>query len=141
VRQREEALAGFPVPRPSEPEPLIHSSTLRYLNVHWAIDPPAPPEVGRLASVKTRARARAAQFVCGLFARYMQEERDFFAHNVRMQNAFARNYDELAQHLTELAEAAKAEAQRLADRDEFLHGLLETRLEALEERLEARTSQ
>lgn len=141
VRQREEALAGFPIPRPTEAEPLIHSSTLRYLNVHWAIDPPAPPPAGRLASVRARARARAARFVCDLLTRYMQDERDFFAHTVRMQNSLAANYDELAHHLTQLAEAVKAEAQRLADRDEFLHGLLETRLDALEPRPEARPTQ
>jgi len=119
------------------PEALALDGQLAYLNQHWAFaTSPATPASSRAR----RTRERVARLLA-FPSRYFAEEREFLAHTVRFANEVARRTDDLAAADTRLRRDLRAEARRLADRDQTLHDLLEARVAALEARvaeLEAR---
>jgi hypothetical protein len=112
-------------------ERLQHLWELRYLNHHWDFELPDPSEVAK-PTVKGRAKAILARFVVHFLAKYFSDQREFYAHVVRVSNAMARSHDALAQDIVTLAQTLRDEVQRLSDRDAMLHALVEERLERLE---------
>jgi hypothetical protein len=133
VRRREEVAAKTAVPYLPVHEQLIHNESLRHLNLHWAgrfPDPDNPTVTGRL---KRRARQRLARFVVGLFTDYLEGERQFNAHVVRVANSLTGAHDRMAGEVRELADAIRTESRRLTDEYDTLHRLLEARVAALEE--------
>jgi len=53
------------------------------------------------------------------------------AHLLALLNAMAERHDQLAAEVRLLREAMKAEAERLAERDDTLHRLVESRFESI----------
>ncbi|MDQ3756384.1 MAG: hypothetical protein M3394_00820 [Actinomycetota bacterium] len=112
-------------------ERLQHLWELRHLNHHWDFDAPDPGQFGG-PTVKGRAKGAIGRFVVHLFAKYFDDQREFYAHVVRVANALARSHDALADDLATLTRMLRDETQRLADRDAMFHALVEERLERME---------
>ena len=133
VRRREDVASKTTVPELPVHEPLMHHESLRYLNLHWAgkfPDPDNPSVGGRL---KHRARRRLARFVVGLFADYLESERQFNSHVARVSNSLSGGHDRIASEVRQLADAVRTESLRLTDEFDTLHRLLESRVADLEE--------
>lgn len=130
-------IEGTPVlaalPEYESPE---HDSDLRYLNAHWLIDPAqekGSDDSGRNA--KTRAKDRLAGTVFAVLDRYFEQERNFFAHGVRVSNFLAGWSGRLAREVRTVADALNDESHRLRDRQDVLHRRLEDRIVELEARV------
>lgn len=133
VRRREDVASKTTVPYLPVHEQLMHHESLRYINVHWAgrsPDPDVPTVGGRL---KRRARQRLARMVVGLFADYLESERQFNSHVVRVSNSLSGGHDRIASEVRQLADAVRTESLRLTEEFDTLHRLLESRVAALEE--------
>jgi hypothetical protein len=132
VRLRERVETATTLPDLPVHEQLTHQEALRYLNMYWDVKPvglSTPP--GR--SLKHRAKRRAAAFVLSLFGEFLEGEREFRAHVVRVSNSLATGHDRVSTEVRELAEGVRSESRRLIDEINLLHRLLEERVEALEQ--------
>lgn len=114
-------------------ESTADSATLRALNVIWDIPIPEAPALTS-SSLKARARHRAATFILGLLRPYFEEEKHFRARAVQMLNALSSNDDAIADEVRQVAVALRVESQRLVERADLMHELLEARLDTLERR-------
>ena len=112
-------------------ERLQHLWELRHLNHHWDFEAPDPAQFGG-PTAKGRAKAALGRFIVHFFAKYFADQREFYAHVVRVSNALARSHDALADDIATLARTLRDESQRLADRDAMFHALVEERLERIE---------
>ena len=124
-----------PLPDYESPE---HDADLRYLNAHWLIDPVGDhPAEGAEWNARARAKDRLAGTVFSILDRYFEQEREFFAHGVRVSNFLAGWSGRLAREIRTVAEALNDESHRLRDRQDVLHRRLEDRIAELERRLAA----
>jgi hypothetical protein len=129
-------LDGEPVlPDLPDYESPEHDGDLRYVNSHWSIDP-AYEGPARGGEWKVRAKERLSGSVFGVLDRYFEQERDFFAHGVRVQNKLAGWCSRLAREVRTVAQALNDESNRLVERQDVLHRRMEDRVAALEARLE-----
>jgi hypothetical protein len=82
-------------------------------------------------------RARAARFVVGAFGRYLDDEQEFLAHLVRLQNTMTVHIDRLSGEVRQLEALLQAESEHLRAADTTLHADLEDRIRALEDEMAA----
>lgn len=132
IRMREEVRSKTTVPELPVHEQLMHSEPLRYMNVHWEGRFLDPEQNASGRGLKRRIRRRLARFVVGLFADYLEGERQFKSNVVRVSNAAAQGHDRLASEVRQVAEAVRTESFRLVEEFDTLHRLLESRIAALE---------
>lgn len=130
VKERARAEDLTEVPTLPQRDSTADSATLRTLNMIWDISPPEPPPP--VATMKGRARHRAATFVLGLVRPYFEQEQQFRARTVQMMNTLSANDDAVSDEVRQLATALRIESQRLSERADLLHGLLENRIAAVE---------
>jgi hypothetical protein len=115
-------------------EPLLHDEERRYINAHWAFGR-TPAEVkssGTMRSLKKRAKSRAGYFVMRVLERYFDEDQEFRAHLVRLQNTLTVEHDRLSLEVRDVHEALRAEVDRLWQAYAAMHAGLEDRVRALE---------
>jgi hypothetical protein len=130
---REEVRSKTTVPELPVHEQFVHSEALRYINLYWEGRFPDAGQGSSGRGLKRRARRRLARFVIGLFADYMEGERQFNTNVVRVSNSLAHGHDRIASEVRQVAEAVRTESLRLTDEFDTLHRLLESRVAALEE--------
>lgn len=131
VKRREQVEELTEVASLPSRDSTAESATLRTLNVIWDIPlPEAPPLTS--SSLKGRARHRAATFVLGLLRPYFEEEQQFRARAVQMLNTLSSSDDAIADEVRQVASALRIESQRLVERADLMHELLEARLDTLE---------
>lgn len=112
-----------------EVEPLAQNRERWYLNQHWAVDR-APASVVSSARFKRQLKNRAAQFIVGVLERHFEEEQEFRAHLVRLQNTLTVECDRLSLEVRQVHEALRRELERLWQ----AHAALEDRVASLERR-------
>lgn len=113
---------------------LTHDEDRRYLNDHWTFDR-APSQVqssGFLRGVKRQAKRRAGQFVVRVLDRYFDEDQEFRAHLVRLQNKLTDEHDRTRTEIRELYAAFNSDMDRLWQAYAAMHAALEERVAALE---------
>jgi hypothetical protein len=120
---------------------LVEDDERLYINSRYVLDR-APSqggeEVGRpLSRPMGRLRRRAAQFVVQVLERYLDDEREFLSHLVRLQNMITVHIDRLSGEVRQLEAVLRAESDRLRAADTALHASLEDRLDALENEIAA----
>lgn len=135
VKGREQVEELTEVPTLPHRDSTAASATLRTLNMIWDIAPPEPPAPSS-SSLKGRARHRAATFILSLLQRYFVDEQQFRARTVQMLNTLSANDDAVSDEIRELAMALRLESQRLSERTDLLHRLMENRVAALEGKVE-----
>lgn len=112
--------------------PMLADENLDWLHRHWAV--PNDLAGAHLPAAKSSAKAAARHFVAravfSTLRRYLDEERELFAHLVRMADDLARRSDTLSLRLEELESATR---RSLWSTQEEL-----TRLQRRFEELEAR---
>jgi len=109
---------------------LQHGHILRHLNANWQFD--LAPFVGGSTGIRRRVKQRVARTVVSFLQEYFQEERDFMAHLVRLQNELAARSDESAAEVRQVVQSLRAVVTMLSERDDRLHALAEARLEQLQ---------
>lgn len=116
---------------------LINDSERHYLNSRYVLRrSPRGSEGGeRWLRVNGALRLRAAQFVLRVLERYFDDEQEFLAHLVRLQNTVTANIDRLSAEVRQLESLLQAESERLGAADAILHARLEERINALEEQV------
>jgi hypothetical protein len=113
---------------------LLHDEERRYINAHWAFAR-TPSEVnssGMMRSLKRRAKARAGHFVMSVLERYFDEDQEFRAHLVRLQNTLTVEHDRLSVEVREVHESLRTQVDRLWQAYAAMHTALEERVRALE---------
>ena len=113
---------------------LLYDEERRYINAHWAFAR-TPSEVtssGAMRTLKKVAKARAGHFVMKVLERYFDEDQEFRAHLVRLQNTLTVEHDRLSLEVRDVHEALRAEVDRLWQASAAMHAALEDRVRALE---------
>lgn len=113
---------------------LLHDEERRYINAHWAFAR-TPAEVmssGSMRTLKKRAKARAGRFVMKVLERYFDEDEEFRAHLVRLQNTLTVEHDRLSIEVRDVHEALRTEVDRLWQAYSAMHAALEDRVRSLE---------
>lgn len=107
----------------------------RYLNSRCVLrrDPVKPGGRG----VLSRAKGRAASFVIRSLDRYLDDEEEFLAHLVRLQNKLTVEHDRLVDEVVAIRQSVAEETERIAAATRHLHAAVEERLAVLERRVEA----
>lgn len=115
--------------------PMLADENLDWLHRHWAVpnDLAAAGLPPARSSGQAAARHVAARAVFSTLRRYLDEERELFAHLVRLGDDLARRADTLALRLEELESATRRSLW--STQEEVTR--LERRLEELEARLAA----
>jgi hypothetical protein len=113
---------------------LLHDEERRYINAHWAFTrtPAEVPSSGTMRSLKRRAKARAGHFVVKVLERYFDEDQEFRAHLVRLQNTLTVEHDRLSVEVRDVREALRSEVDRLWQAYAAMHSAIEDRVRALE---------
>jgi hypothetical protein len=111
-------------------ERLVEDGERRYVNSRYVLA--RTPRLESEGGVKRRVRARAAQFVVHVLGGYFEDEQEFLAHLVRLQNTITTHIDRLSEEVRELHSVLQAESGRLRAADISLHARLEDRVRALE---------
>lgn len=112
---------------------LVEDGERHYVNSRYVLD--RTPFGGKDAGpgrVKGKLRRRAAHFVVGSLGSYFDDEQEFLAHLVRLQNTITRHIDRLSEEVRRLETMLQAEAVALRTADTTLHTRLENRIQALE---------
>jgi hypothetical protein len=124
-----------PLREPPSFRQLNHDFERHYINAHCLLDRQASevPSVRPLATLKQRAKRRAAAFTMAVLERYFNSEEDFLSHLIRFQNNIAEGHDQLAHEVTSFHQASRAEFERLRERIALLQDSLEQRIGALEQ--------
>lgn len=130
VRGREQMEDLTEVPTLPPRDSTAENATLRTLNVIWDFPLPQAPAAG--ASLKGRAKRRAATFVIELLRPYFEEDQHFRARTVQMLNTLSHHEDGVADEVRQVAIALRLESQRLSERFDLLHRLSENRIADLE---------
>jgi hypothetical protein len=113
---------------------LLQDEERRYINAHCVFSR-RPSEVksgGMLRTLKKRTKARAGHFVVKVLDRYFDEEQEFRAHLVRLQNTLTVEHDRLSVEVRETHAALRSEVDRLWQAYAAMHSALEDRVRALE---------
>jgi hypothetical protein len=116
-------------------ELLLHDEERRYVNAHCVFSR-TPSEVhggGALRPLKARAKARAGQFVMQVLQRYFDEDEEFRAHMVRLQNTVTVEHDRLSAEVRQVHRALRTEVDRLWQAYAAMHTAMEERVRALED--------
>jgi hypothetical protein len=113
---------------------LVENLERHYVNSRYVLTRSPLDGSGRLRSVKGKLRGRAARFVTGILGGYFDDEQEFLAHLVRLQNTMAIHIDRLSEEVRRLEALLQAESERLRAADVALHGRLEDRIQALEDK-------
>ena len=131
VKAQEQVQDLTDVPTLPSRDSTADNATLRTLNVIWDVPAPQPPPA--TSSLKGKARHRAATFILNLLRPYFDDQQQFRARTVQMLNTLSLNDDAVTDEIRQLATALRLESQRLTDRAELLHRLLENRVASLED--------
>jgi hypothetical protein len=113
---------------------LLHDEERRYINAHCVFDR-TPAEVtsgGMMRMLKKRTKARAGHFVMKVLERYFDDDQEFRAHLVRLQNTLTVEHDRLSAEVRAVHEALRSEVDRLWQAYAAMHSALEDRVRALE---------
>ena len=113
---------------------LLHDEERRYINAHWAFSraPSAVDCSGTMRGLKKRAKARAGHFVMKVLARYFDEDEEFRAHMVRLQNTLTVEHDRVSVEVRDVHDTLRSEVDRLWQAYAAMHAALEDRVRALE---------
>jgi hypothetical protein len=118
-------------------ERLLEDGERHYVNSRYVLRRTAQGDGvdggGRTGSVKRRLRARAARFVVHVLGDYFDDEQEFLAHLVRLQNTVTVHIDRLSDEVRQLQSVLQAESGRLRAADIALHARLEDRVRTLED--------
>ena len=120
-------------PLPTFPS-LTHDEERRYLNDHWRFDrvPSQVQSSGLLPGLKRQAKRRAGRFVIRVLDRYFDEDQEFRAHLVRLQNKLTDEHDRTRTEIREVYQTFSKEIDRLWQAYASMHTALEERVAALE---------
>jgi hypothetical protein len=131
----EQALRPNPTAGLADYDRLVEDGERRYVNSRYVLHrAPVAGDAG-LGRVKKKLRARAARFVVGVLGGYFEDEQEFLAHLVRLQNTITVHIDRLSGEVRQLEALLQMESERLRAADTILHARLEDRLRALEHEL------
>lgn len=111
---------------------LVEDGERRYVNSRYVLHRAPFEGGGRLGRVKRKLRARAARFVVGVLGGYFEDEQEFLAHLVRLQNTITVHIDRLSAEVRQVEVLLQTESERLRTADTVLHARLEDRLRTLE---------
>jgi hypothetical protein len=129
----EQSLRPPPMADLGDYDRLVEDAERRYVNSHYALDrAPLDCHAGRPGRVKTKLRARVARFVVAVLGGYFDDEQEFLAHLVRLQNTITVEVDRLSEEVRKLEALLQAESERLRAADATLHARLEDRIRVLE---------
>jgi hypothetical protein len=134
----ERAIRPTPTAGLGDYDRLVADPERHYLNSRYVLarTPLKAADVpGR--GVRHKLRARTTRFVVDAFSRYLDEEQEFLAHLVRLQNTLTVHIDRLSGEVRQVEALLQAESDRLRAADTTLHARLEDRIQALEEELAA----
>jgi hypothetical protein len=125
---------GFSLDALPDFERLTHHEERRYLNAHCVFDrsPSLGGRGGLLAGFKERAKARGGRFVMHVLQRYFDQDQEFRAHLVRLQNTLTDEHDRARMEVRQVHESFRAETARMWQACAAMHRALEDRVEALE---------
>ena len=130
--RKRDAVEASALPSLAPHEEILHSEALRILNARWDVTLPAtPPSVGAMQPLKRRVKAAVAAIVRSMLDDYVSHEREFRAELVRTINALAVATDRLASEIRTVAEGGRVESERLVERMNLLHELIEERIAEL----------
>lgn len=113
---------------------LLYDEERRFINAHCVFKR-TPSEVhsgGMMRSLKKKAKARAGHFVVKVLDRYFDEDQEFRAHLVRLQNRLTVEHDRLSLEVRDTHEALRSEVDRLWQAYAAMHSALEDRVSLLE---------
>jgi|GEM_PF-4444123 len=120
---------------------LVEDSERHYVNNRYVLDrSPVGEDRSRwrpLHRAKRKLRAKAARFVLHALARYFEDEQEFLAHLVRLQNTITVHVDRVSAEIREVEALVLAESDRLRGADTVLHDRLEARIRMLENEVDA----
>lgn len=129
----ERALRPAPTAGLADYDRLVEDAERHYVNSRYVLDrAPLNGDGGRPGRVKAKLRARAARFVVAVLGGYFDDEQEFLAHLVRLQNTITVHVDRLSEEIRQLEVLLQAESDRLRAADATLHARLEDRIRALE---------
>ena len=132
----ERALRASPDAGLPDYDRLVEDDERHYVNSRYVLDRRPVDGAGGagrgLGRSKRRLRARTARFVVHTLGRYFEDEQEFFAHLVRLQNTITVQVDRLSGEVRLLETLVRDESDRLRTADTVLHARLEDRIEALE---------
>jgi hypothetical protein len=109
---------------------LLEDRERRYINSRYVLD--RAPLDGGAGGAKAKLRARAAHFIVRVLGGYFNDEEEFLAHLVRLQNTITVHIDRLSVEVRQLEASLQAESAHLRAADIALHTRLEDRVAALE---------
>jgi hypothetical protein len=103
VKAENRAARWMPLPPsdlPASRTPMREEESLYYLHRHWILpDRPDPADSG--AGIKGRVVHLFGRLTFAVLAPYLRQERELVARMVRMNDALARRYDDLAQAMVQ----------------------------------------
>ena len=122
----------------SDYERLVEDGERHYVNRRYVLDRKPVADEGSAGApsprgVRGRVRARAGRFVVGVLRGYFDDEQEFLAHLVRLQNTITVHIDRLSQEIRQVESSLQDETERLRVAGVTLHARLEDRVRALEE--------
>ncbi|MDQ1492695.1 MAG: hypothetical protein QOJ23_5209 [Actinomycetota bacterium] len=132
----ERALRPAPEASLSDYDRLVEDGERHYVNSRYVLDrapldPDRRPGIGGAGRLTAKLRARAARFVVGVLGGYFDDEQEFLAHLVRLQNTLTVHIDRLSGEIRQLEALLQAESERLRAADTALHARLEDRIRAV----------
>lgn len=128
----EQALRPNPTAGLADYDRLVEDGERSYINSRYVLHRAPLEGNGGLGPVKRKLRTRAARFVVGVLGGYFEDEQEFLAHLVRLQNTITVHVDRLSAEVRQLEALLQAESERLRSADTVLHARLEDRVSALE---------
>ncbi len=113
-----------PVRRPTERSQVRNRASLEYLHHHWSLPDRVDPAVTG-GGVRGRIIALFGRLTFRVLGPYLREERELFAHLVRVSDSLEQRCDELTlrceQLNQDLVDRQTAEAENLAELALWLH--------------------
>lgn len=134
VALREELTSEPKIPAAPHFAKLEHDMERHIVNRRCILDrsPAVPPGAGWLKRVKTPLKRRAGTFLVTVLDRYFDDEQQFLAHLVRLQNNIAESHDHLAQDVTDLHRHVRDEALSLRRHIALLEESIDEKIAALQ---------
>jgi hypothetical protein len=116
VKAENRAARWLPLPPselPASRTPMREEESLYYLHRHWILpDRPDPADPG--AGIKGRVVHLFGRLTFAVLAPYLRQERELVARMVRMNEALARRYDDLAEAIVQRQVAEAENGAKLA---------------------------